>query len=87
MQLEYNQHFSSQLQTQLLYFCKCWLVAYRLARLLIAYYSFCSTVKIMKLIRSLHFLVAAAAHDNYSEFVLATHPKHTTVMGALLWCV
>ena len=50
MQLEeYNQHFSSQLQTQLLYFCKCWLVAYRLARLLIAYYSFCSRVKIMNI--------------------------------------
>ena len=50
MQLEeYNQHFSSQLQMQLLYFYKCWLVAYCLARLLITYYNFCCTVKIMNI--------------------------------------
>ena len=79
MQLEeYNQHFSSQLQTQLLYLCKCWLVAYRLARLLIAYVV---QSRLWILIRSPHFLVAAAAPD--VVWYNSTH-AHTKLLNLLV---
>ena len=67
----YNLHFSSQLQTQLLYFCKCWLVAYRVARLLQVF----ATESFMASSSS------TASHKPPSALISTTHTTHSIFLS------